>query len=280
MKQIVLIGYPLGHSLSPVMHNAALKEMGLEYEYRYDIQPTLEHELQHCLKSVQDGSMSGANITIPYKSDIMSHLSHISEEASRIGSVNTLHRVGNDVTGFNTDVSGFLNSLRENSVTIRGKRAIVIGAGGAARAIIYALISEGVTHLDIVNRSPIKAEKLINSLNFRESCEVQVWPFHANELEVKESELLINCTPIGMRGHSVTESPVEPNLLHSDLTVMDLVYNPRATALLQEASRAGCITIDGTGMLVHQGAEALEMWIGEKPPVETMRSAVIRALGG
>ncbi|MHA2005445.1 MAG: shikimate dehydrogenase family protein [Candidatus Thorarchaeota archaeon] len=112
MKQFVLIGYPLGHSLSPLMHNAALLEMGLESDYRYDLQPTLEHKLQNCVKAIKDDSLSGANITIPYKSEILRHLPEVSEEASMIGSVNTLHRVGNDVTGFNTDVIGFLRSLR------------------------------------------------------------------------------------------------------------------------------------------------------------------------
>ncbi|MHA2116705.1 MAG: shikimate dehydrogenase [Candidatus Thorarchaeota archaeon] len=280
MKQFVLIGYPLGHSLSPLMHNAALLEMGLESDYRYDLQPTLEHRLQNCVKAIKDDSLSGANITIPYKSEILRHLHEVSEEASVIGSVNTLHRVGNDVTGFNTDVIGFLRSLREHSVTLRRKSAIVIGAGGAARAVTYALISEGLAHLDLVNRSLTKAEKLIASMKLRDSCEVRVWPSIGTEFEMEEPDLLINCTPVGMSGHSVLESPVKSELLHPEMTVMDLVYNPRTTKLIQEASHAGCTTIDGTGMLVHQGAEALEMWIGKKPPIETMRSAVIQALGG
>lgn len=280
MKQFVLIGYPLGHSLSPVMHNAALKTMGLENEFRYDLQPTLENELQAFVASVRNSTVEGANITIPYKTNIMDHLEVISDEAIALGSVNTLYRVNDAVAGCNTDVSGFLESLRENAISLKGIHATILGAGGAARAIAFSLIREGVVQLDILNRTLSKAEDLVRRLIPEGPCEVHARTLQTTKLDLSETDLLINCTPIGMNGHSVTESPLTNKIMHSRMVVMDLVYNPRRTKLLQEAEQAGAKTIDGTGMLVHQGAAALEIWVGEKPPIEVMRSAVVQELGG
>ncbi|TET09180.1 MAG: shikimate dehydrogenase [Candidatus Thorarchaeota archaeon] len=280
MKQFVLIGYPLGHSLSPVMHNAALKTMGLENEFRYDIQPTLENELQAFVASIREGTVEGANITIPYKTNIMDHLEVISDEANALGSVNTLYRVNDAVAGCNTDVSGFLESLREHAISLKGLHATILGAGGAARAVAFTLIKEGITQLDILNRTLSKAEDLVRKLIPKGQCDVRAGTLKATREDLSETNLLINCTPIGMNGHSVTESPLRNKIMHRGMVVMDLVYNPRRTKLLQEAEQVGAKTIDGTGMLIHQGAAALEIWVGEKPPIEVMRSAVVRALGG
>ena len=280
MKQLVLIGYPLGHSLSPVMHSAALKAMNLDSKYRYDSKPTLDHELQACVESVKEGILEGANITIPYKTDIMDYLGVISEEATVLGSVNTLYRVDDCVAGCNTDVSGFLESLREHAISLKGLNATILGAGGAARAVAFALIKEGITQLDILNRTLSKAENLIRRLNPKGTCEVHAGTLHTTKVDLSKTDLLINCTPIGMNGHSVTESPVRNNIIHGGMVVMDLVYNPRITTLLRDAEQVGAKTIDGTGMLVHQGAAALEIWVGKKPPIEIMRNAVVQALGG
>ncbi|MBY8996992.1 MAG: shikimate dehydrogenase [Candidatus Thorarchaeota archaeon] len=280
MKQLVLVGYPLGHSLSPVMHNAALNEMGLDSSYRYDIQPTRAHELQTCVQSIREGSLEGANVTTPYKTDIMNYLEEVSEEATAVGSVNTLYRSEDRVAGCNTDVSGFLESLKEYGVSLKGRHATILGAGGAARAIGYALVNDEVAGLNVLNRSLARAEELVRNLNTQGTCDVHVGPTNTAEFDFNETDLLVNCTPIGMVGHSVTETPLGSKNLHSDMVVVDLVYNPRRTKLLQEAERVGCLIIDGIGMLVHQGAEALELWVGKKPPIEVMRSAVIQALGG
>lgn len=280
MKRLVLVGYPVGHSLSPVMHNAALKAMGLESKYQYDVQSTLEHELHTFVKSMQEGRIAGANITIPYKTEIMNYLSVISDEAVMVGSVNTLYRAGDAVAGCNTDVVGFLESLRENDVSLKGIHATILGAGGAAKAVGHALVKEGAALLDIVNRTTSNAKYMVSRLNNPETCEVRIWPTGTNELDLRKTDLLVNCTPIGMIGHSVTESPVTRDVLHRDMVVMDLVYNPRITKLLQESKQAGCRIIDGTGMLVHQGAAALEIWIKEKPPIEIMRNAIVDGLGG
>jgi len=280
MKQLVLVGYPLSHSLSPVMHNAALKTMGLENEFKYDIQPILENELQAFVASVRDGTVAGANITIPYKKNIMDYIDIISDEANALGSVNTLYRVNDVVAGCNTDVSGFLESLREHAISLKGLHTTILGAGGAARAIAFALMGEEVAKLDILNRTLSKAENLVKRLNPKGVCEVRAGTLHITKNDLSETNLLINCTPIGMKGNSVTESPLRKKTMHSGMVVMDLVYNPLRTKLLQEAEQAGAKTIDGTGMLVYQGAAALEIWVREKPPIEIMRSAVVEALGG
>jgi shikimate dehydrogenase len=261
------------------MHNAALKEMGLETSYRYDVQPTPAHELQSCVESIRIGILEGANITIPYKTDIMNHLDVISEEATSVGSVNTLRRYEDRVIGCNTDVSGFTESLKENAVSLKGLHATILGAGGAARAVAYALVNEGVRRLDILNRTLTRAERLAERFNTHDTCEVHVWSNTA-KFDFSETNLLVNCTPVGMSGHSINESPLRRSDLHSDMVVVDLIYNPRRTKLLQNAERAGCLVIDGTGILVFQGAAALELWVGEKPPIEVMRSAVHLALGG
>ncbi len=208
MKQFVLIGYPLGHSLSSVMHNAALKTMGLENEFRYDLQPILENELQAFVVSVRNGTVEGANITIPYKTNIMDHLEVISDEAIALGSVNTLYRVNDVVAGCNTDVSGFLESLREHAISLKGLHTTILGAGGAARAIAFTLIREEVAQLDILNRTPLNAENLVRRLNPKGGCEVRTGTLHNTKGVLSETDLLINCTPIGMNGHSVTESPL------------------------------------------------------------------------
>ena len=279
MKQLVLLGYPVDHSLSPLMHNAALKEMGLDDIYLYETQSTLVNELQSKVDAIREGSIEGANVTIPYKTEIMNYLDGISKEATDAGSVNTLRRVKGEVIGYNTDVSGFLTSLRENSVLPLGLRVIILGAGGAAKAISYALVKSGIVRLDIRNRTLTRAADLATKMRTHGACEVRIFKDKA-ELDFQETDLVVNCTPLGMNGKHIDESPIKSDVLHSELVVVDLVYNPRRTKLLMDAEQAGCRTIDGTGMLVNQGADALELWIGMRPPIDVMREAVLHALGG
>jgi shikimate dehydrogenase len=278
MKQLVLIGYPLEHSLSPVMHNAALKEMGLEKSYRYSIHPTLLHELEDRVESFRSGDLEGANITIPYKTDIMSHLDSLSDEALAVGAVNTIYLDNEKLLGHNTDVLGFQELLRECEVPLRGISVLIIGAGGAARSVGYALVQAGIVSLKIYNRTQNRAEVLASSLSRLGSCEITIESSLDNQ-DFQDTDLIVNCTPVGMSGHSEGESPLDSTCLQRDMTVIDLVYNPQTTKLLLDAERIGCTIIDGTGMLVHQGAAALELWTGEKPPVEVMRNSVLRILG-
>ncbi|MFX0045799.1 MAG: shikimate dehydrogenase [Candidatus Hermodarchaeota archaeon] len=278
MKLLAIVGYPLGHTMSPVMHNAALKEMRLESEFHYEQRPVRVRELSNLVSQIREGTLEGANITVPYKTVIMEYLSAVTDEGLAAGSVNTLYREGGKVIGHNTDVKGFEEALEERNVAVRGLRATILGAGGAARAVALALAEEGIERLAILNRTRSNALKLAESLGHNESLEVFIGPISTARNALEESDILINCTPIGMHGHSAEESPVDGVALPRDLIVMDLVYNPLRTRLLKDAEESGCKTIDGTGMLVHQGAEALRIWTGKRAPVEVMRNAVLSAL--
>ncbi|MFQ5834008.1 MAG: shikimate dehydrogenase [Candidatus Thorarchaeota archaeon] len=280
MKLLVVVGHPLGHSMSPVMHNASLAAMDLKHEYRYEARPLLKDELPALVESIRTGALEGANITIPYKTEVMTHLTTISEEGLAVGSVNTLYRNDDGVTGCNTDIEGFDEALREQDVDPRGLSATILGAGGAAKAVAFALAEAGVRRLDILNRTQVKAEELATAIERGRNIEIRVGALPTSKHELQESDLLVNCTPVGMRDHSINGTPLRGSLLRKELVVMDLVYNPLRTRFLKEAEEAGCKTIDGSGMLVHQGAASLELWTGREPPIEIMRGAVLEALGG
>ena len=278
MNRLVVTGYPLDHSLSPVMQNAALSAMGLNQEFHYDLNPLPEDKLNTLVESIRGGTIYGANITIPYKIKIMEYIDAISDEGLAVGSVNTLSKEDSKVVGFNTDVAGFTKALGEHEIDLRGSSATLLGAGGAAKAVTYALAEVGIDKLEILNRTLDKAEQLASTISIQRSVEVRTGELSLNEKSLTDTDIVVNCTPIGMRGHSFTQSPIPKSSLHEDLIVMDLVYNPLKTRLLQNAHDIGCKTIDGSSMLVHQGARSLEIWTGQKAPVEVMRSAVQDAL--
>jgi shikimate dehydrogenase len=264
--------------MSPVMHNAAFTAMGLEQEFRYDIHPLREEELPQFVESIRVGALSGANITIPYKTKVMKHLSEVSEVGMAVGSVNTLNRDGMRVVGYNTDVKGFNESLREHNITVHNSRATILGAGGAAKAVAFALAEAGIGRLNIINRTASNAEELAEILRNNRSLEVHVWPYHMSKNVLENSDLLINCTPIGMFGHSIDKTPLGTNVIPEDLAIIDLVYNPLRTRLLRDAEKSGCKIVDGTSMLVHQAAAALEIWTEKRAPVEVMRRALLQKL--
>ena len=280
MKQLVIVGHPLSHTLSPIMHNTAFKALGLNEEYHYDTRPLLREDLPDFVQSIRNGEIEGGNITIPYKTQIMSLLSSFSTESIVLGAVNTLYRDKGQVVGCNTDVVGFTQALKAKGVDVQGFRAIILGAGGAAKAVAYALIEGGVERLVVLNRTHAHAQFLVDSFHSRKNVEISWVPIPNSKEEMPESDLLVNCTPVGMSGHSPTETPLNASLFSKNMVVMDVVYNPQKTRFLEDAQRVGCKTIDGVDMLVYQGAASFELWTGEKPPVEIMRSAVLEALGG
>jgi shikimate dehydrogenase len=261
------------------MHNAALKEMNLDNEFKYEAMPLPNDALRGLVESVRKRELEGANITIPYKTKIMTYLSTVSSEGLAVGAVNTIHRENDLVIGSNTDIRGFIAAIREEGVNPRGLSAIILGAGGAAKSVAYGLAESGADRLGIFNRTEAAAEKLAQVIHRGRELEVRVGTTPTKEI-LAESELLVNCTPVGMAGHSIDESPLEQSNLSTNLIVMDLVYNPLRTKLLTHAKKVGCTTIDGVGMLVHQGATSLELWTGKTAPIEVMRAAVLQALGG
>lgn len=280
MKQLVIVGQPLGHSLSPVMHNAALAALGLDADYHYRRMPMNSAELPSLVDAIKKQTIAGANVTIPYKSEILAYLPLVEEESRILGSVNTIYNEGDHVVGGNTDVFGFRQALREHGVNIPGLRASILGAGGAARAVAYALAEDGAERIEILYRTRPRAEELVKMLQSKFDTQVGLDCSSMADYAHLDANLVVNCTPVGMRGHSPAETPLKPSSLTEDLVVMDLVYNPLRTRLLAEAQKARCKTIGGVEMLVYQGAASLELWTGRKPSTAVMKHAVLDVLGG
>lgn len=267
-----LFGYPVEHSLSPAMHNAAFEHLNLDYCYvTFPIRPDL---LGDAVKAIRALNLSGVNVTVPHKENVIPFLDEISEEASFIGAVNTIKNDGGRLTGYNTDGRGFMQSLSEAGIDVRDKRILIVGSGGASRAIGYYLCKEasGVYLYDVDKK---KAERLMAHLN---SIKNNVKVIDTDSLKSSEFfsgiDILINATPLGLKPDD--PMPVDITLLNNKHIVCDLIY--KETPLLRDASKIGCKTLDGLGMLLWQGVFAFEIWTAVKPPVEVMRSALLRGV--
>lgn len=268
-----LIGYPVKHSLSPAMHNAAFGSLGINAEYKlFEIKPD---ELDGFFHALLMQNLFGLNVTIPYKEKVIPFLKHISAEAKLIGAVNTIKISGNKAEGFNTDGEGFLRHLEESGFNPKGKIISIIGAGGAAKAVSVYLSKAKPMAITIYDTDMPKAAYLIGYLeaNFK-NIKFKQADF-VSGLNVGFVDLLINATPIGMTDRD--SCLVGENLMHKDLFVYDLIYNPAETKLLKAAKNAGAKTANGLGMLLYQGAAAFEIWTGKKAPVEVMRKALKEA---
>lgn len=274
-----LIGWPVEHSLSPAMHNSAFAVLNLNW--CYVPLPVHPEQLEEAVAGLWALSFMGANVTVPHKEMVMSYLDHVAPEAQAIGAVNTIVvREGKSI-GYNTDWQGFLTAVSEGGFEPQGKRAVVLGAGGAARAVVYALAHAGA-QVTVLNRTPARAQALIRDFSpLFPSLSLLSLPLTLQTLEEQaaEAHLLVNATPVG------TWPEVDKSIWPEDLTfpghlrVFDLVYNPRQTTLLRQAQAARAQVIGGLGMLVHQGGAAFELWTGEKAPVETMYEAASKTLG-
>jgi shikimate dehydrogenase len=282
-KLVGLIGYPIEHSLSPAMHNSAFAALSLNW--CYVPLPVHPAQLREAIAGLQALGFVGANVTVPHKEAVMFYLDEVTPEAQAIGAINAIAmssavvREGRSV-GYNTDWQGFLIALSEGGFDPQGKRAVVLGAGGAARAVVYALAHAGA-QVTVLNRTPSRAQALVQDFSpLFPSLSLLSLPPTSQTLEEQaaEAHLLVNATPVGM-WPEVDQSPWPEDLAFpAHLTVFDLVYNPRQTKLLRKARAAGAKVIGGLGMLVHQGAVAFEIWAGKKAPVETMYEAASKAL--
>lgn len=286
LARLGVIGYPIRHSISPAFQQAALDEYGLPARYeRYEVPP---HELPRFLDGVRGEEWMGINVTIPHKQAVIPALDSVDELAGVIGSVNTIVRnPDGSLWGCTTDVSGFTNALCESGFDFPDTRAVLLGTGGTARALVAALVKRGADAVTIVGRSEERARDLLKQLRRLEShgshsvLRVVQWTEATLQQELGEAGLLVNTTPIGMLGGGAEgESPVLPTALHPRLTVFDAVYNPIETPLLAQARRIEARTVSGLEMLVHQGASAFELWTGRKAPIEVMRKAAREALEG
>ncbi|MDN5346850.1 MAG: shikimate dehydrogenase [Clostridia bacterium] len=275
-----IIGYPVEHSFSPAMHNAAFVACGLNWVYlAFAVRKEL---LADALAGVRGLGLVGINVTVPHKEEVLPLLDELDPLAARIGAVNTVVNEGGRLKGYNTDAYGFLTSLREEGFDPAGKKAVILGAGGAARAVAFGLAGAGLGALVIANRSPERARELAAALKKNiPALQVEWARLRPEEVApaLREADLLVQTTSVGMYP-KIDVSPLEDySCLRPGLWVYDLVYNPRQTKFLKAARAAGCRTLDGLGMLVHQGAAAFRLWTGLQPPLEVMRQAVVERLG-
>lgn len=258
-----LIGNPVAHSLSPVMHNQALAAVG--YNGIYLVFRVTD--LDSAIKGIKALNIKGVSVTLPHKVAVMQYLDAVDEAAAKIGAVNTLVHSNGMLTGYNTDCFGALQALKTKTA-IQDKSVAIIGAGGAARAIGHGLASAGA-RVTILNRSQAAGERLAADLK------AEFLPL--NEWEPNRYEILINATPVGM--HPQTDAtPIPGTSLSKEILVMDIVYNPLKTRLLKAAEARSCETINGALMFVFQAAQQFELWTGIKAPVDSMQNSVFQAL--
>lgn len=273
-----LIGYPVGHSLSPAMHNAAFQYLGLDYVYvAFNVPPG---RLKDAVSGIRGLGIYGVNVTMPHKINVIKYLDELDEGARLAGSVNTILNRDEKLVGYTTDGLGALSALRHAGADPAGRKVVILGAGGASRSICFALANY-VRELVILNRTLERAVKLADELRrVFSSANVGAGPLSDSVLEsvLKDADILINATSVGMKPN-VDETPVKRELLHGNLTVFDIVYEPLETRLLKEAKSVGARTVDGLWMLVYQGALSFEIWTGAKAPVEVMREAALKRMG-
>jgi shikimate dehydrogenase len=271
--RFAVIGDPIAHSLSPVMHMAALSDLGIAGSYEaIHVPPS---QLAEVVESLRQGRYRGFNVTIPHKEHVGAFLDAIDPSARRIGAVNTVVNDGGQLTGYNTDAEGFTRALEHVAPDVRGGQAVVFGAGGSARAVIHALRAMRL-NVTIVVRNPATAAPV--ALDYGGA--IDIIPSHSPALasRVLGADLLINTTPLGM-GHLADRSPLPNGLTPEPGTIaFDLVYG-RLTPFLTQCREAGCDTLDGLEMLVYQGAASFKLWTGLAPDVDVMRDACLRALG-
>lgn len=294
---IGIIGDPIAHSLSPAMHNAAFQKAGLPFVYlpfhvtarqlprfikavrgqsrwgaigvESGISPRFKRGSG--LASPNESTLSGFNVTIPHKEKVMRYLDSVSPEARAIGAVNTVVIRNNKLLGFNTDTPGYLRSLTtETGFRPRGKRVLILGAGGAARAVIFALAQAGAKEITVSDQIPGKAQRLVKEFRKRFK-QVRI-----GGVEIKTADLLVNATPVGLNGTRFKNLPIEE--LPRRAIVSDLVYHPAMTPLLKEAKRRGFKIHSGLGMLLGQGALSFQLWTGKRPDPGVMKKALLDAL--
>ena len=272
-----IMGDPVEHSLSPPMHNAAFQQLKLDYIYvPFHVK---RGNLAPAILGARNMGIKGLNLTIPDKIEVINYLDELDEVAELIGAVNTVKFTETNAVGYNTDGVGAVKAIEE-ATPVKGKKIIILGAGGAARAISFQLLLSGVGEVLIANRTREKACNLRDDLKETSMASVDCLGLD-DELtwELKDTDVLINTTPVGMHPHQDDEPVVTSDMMHSDLVVNDIVYNPLETGLLREAGKAGVQAINGTKMLIYQGLESFSIWTGVTPPVEVFETALMRELG-
>lgn len=275
-RVVGVFGYPVTHSASPPMHNAAFAALGMDWVYvPFTVAP---EGIAAALAGVRALGIVGVNVTVPLKELIAPHLDSITERARRIGSVNTVAHEAGTLRGDSTDGPGFLNALRAAGVTAAGRTVVVLGAGGSARAVVYALAEAGA-RVRVANRSVERAQTL--AAEFGGVGEIEAVPMTEDALRpaLRDATVLVNTTTLGMHPDEAAMPPVPADALHPGLFVSDLIYNPAETRLMALARSRGCAVQNGVEMLVQQGILSFRRWTGEvDPPADAMRDAVWETL--
>jgi shikimate dehydrogenase len=286
-KLIGLIGYPIKHSISPYLQQAALDYYRLDI--RYELWETVPEKLESSIAGLRETRKLGANVTTPYKEKALPLLDEVDEVARLIGAVNTIAKRDAKLIGFNTDAHGFMEALDKiGHFDPQGKEVVTLGAGGVARAVSFALVNKGVESLMIINRTFERAKRLADNLmNYIAMAglktEVSASPWQDEDISqaLEHCHLIVNCTTIGMKYSSQEgQSPLSIEMIPGGAFVYDLVYNPSPTPLLQLAQEAGAHTLGGLAMLVYQGAASFELWTGRKAPLDIMLNKAKEILAG
>lgn len=262
-----VVGTPVRHSLSPVLHNAAFRSLGLDWAYlAFEV---AEGDAPAAIEGARALGIDGLNVTMPHKAAVARAVDRLTGTAAALGSVNTVLRQGRVLVGDNTDGAGFLDALRaDEGFDPQGKRAVVLGAGGAARAIVHALEQAGAADIAVVNRTPERAAT---------AAELAAAGRVGMPEDAREADLVVNATPLGMPGHG-EELPLDPAFLETGQLVVDIVYHPAVTPFMAAARERGAVAVNGLGMLIHQAALAFRHWTGEDPPLAAMSAAVASEL--
>lgn len=274
-KKFGLLGHPVGHSMSPIMHERAYEQLDLEASYQaYDVAP---EKLEEAIQRMRKEGIAGFNVTIPHKVAVMDFLDEIDEEAKQIGAVNTILNQDGILTGYNTDGRGYIQSLRSLVGDLKKHRVLVLGAGGAARAVVAVLLQHDPQSIVIANRTEEKAETLINLFTHTTEVDLRSSSIAKAAARLEEYTIIINTTSVGMSPH-VEDMPISLERLSSQTVVSDLIYNPLETRLLKEAKKRGATTDNGVGMFVQQAILSIQHWTGLTPQEQPMRKSVLEQL--
>jgi shikimate dehydrogenase len=268
-KIYCIIGHPISHSLSPIMHNYWFRNQNLNSVYLgFDI---VSNDLERSMKAFKTLKIQGLNVTLPHKQQIIDHLDEIDPLAKKIGAVNTLKIEEGKLKAKNTDALGGKQALEDAGFSLSGKNLLILGAGGASRALIFAL-SEELDKIIIANRTRLNGIKLVKQLRPYIKPNIDAIPLKKEHLKqvISGVDIIINTTPVGMYPN-INESPISMTLLREGVFVFDIVYNPLETKLIKEAKKLGCKTLGGLDMLINQGATAFEWWTGKIPDKKLMK---------
>ncbi|PIE36204.1 shikimate dehydrogenase [candidate division KSB3 bacterium] len=273
-----VFGHPVAENPTIVMQEAAFR--ACELNWRYLTIEVLPEDLGDAFKGLRAMNMQGINLTIPHKVEVLKYLDEVAPDAALMGAVNTVRRDGDRLIGENTDGKGFLRSLRDDAqVDPSGKRVVILGAGGAARAIGVELALAGTSHITIVNRSVERGQELVNLLNDKTQTAAAVVEWNSSYKIPPETDVLVNATSIGLFPDIEAKPDISYESLTSEMVVCDVIPNPPRTPFLQEAESRGAATLDGLGMLVYQGAIGFTMWTGVEAPVQVMHQSLKTVFG-